>query len=245
MISVEQLLYKIDLKLNKVASGKFQNISTPDKILALNEAQIRLIKQKINLNNLYQAGFDAFKSRYEDLQVLVVPYEELEPKKTKESLTSYQVSLDSLKKEYFLPVDILVLADKGVCKNRILNIPRITRHSELVSMLNNPHFQPSFLYQETIGIISSNKLIVYTKDDFIPRKVQISYLRYPRKMDYAGPENDQPYVHLDGSLSTRVDCELSPHLEDELLELAVYELAINTGNAAAAQGSIAKAKNSE
>lgn len=239
MIPTERLLYKIDLKLNKVASGKFQNISIPDKIIALNEAQVRLIKKKVNINNLYQAGFDSFKSRYEDLQNLVVSYEDLIPTKTTESYTSYKVALETLTQKYFLPISIIVLANKGKCKNRLINIPRITRHAELGGLLDNPHFEPSFLYQETLGVISSNDLMVYTKNDFIPTKVQISYLRYPQDLDYPG------YEHFDGSQSILVDCEFPDHLEDELLELTVNELALNTGNLNAAEASTSKSRNSE
>ena len=45
MILVDSLLYKIDQRLNKLASNDHQEIHLEDKILALNEAQLKLIKQ--------------------------------------------------------------------------------------------------------------------------------------------------------------------------------------------------------
>ena len=47
MILVDSLLYKIDQKLNKLSSNVHQQIPLEDKILALNEAQLKLIKQKL------------------------------------------------------------------------------------------------------------------------------------------------------------------------------------------------------
>ena len=75
MIPVDSLLYKIDQKLNKLSTNEHQQIQLEDKILALNEAQIKLIKQKIDgISIVSGMGMDAFKKRYEDLQSLVMNY---------------------------------------------------------------------------------------------------------------------------------------------------------------------------
>ena len=75
MIPVDSLLYKIDQKLNKLSTNEHQQIQLEDKILALNEAQIKLIKQKVDgFSTIPGLGEDAFKKRYEDLQSLVVAY---------------------------------------------------------------------------------------------------------------------------------------------------------------------------
>ena len=47
MIPVDSLLYKIDQRLNKLSTNEHQQIELEDKILALNEAQIKLIKQRL------------------------------------------------------------------------------------------------------------------------------------------------------------------------------------------------------
>ena len=77
MILVDSLLYKIDQKLNKLSTNDHQQIQLEDKILALNEAQIKLIKQKVDgISTVSGLGFDSFKKRYEDLQRLVEHYED-------------------------------------------------------------------------------------------------------------------------------------------------------------------------
>ena len=74
MIPVDSLLYKIDQKLNKLSTNEHQQIQLEDKILALNEAQIKLIKQKVDGISIIAGGMDAFKKRYEDLQSLILNY---------------------------------------------------------------------------------------------------------------------------------------------------------------------------
>ena len=52
-----------------------QQIQLEDKILALNEAQIKLIKQKTDgISVASELGQDSFKKRNEDLQSLILDY---------------------------------------------------------------------------------------------------------------------------------------------------------------------------
>ena len=48
-ILVNSLLYKIDQRLNKLSSNAHQQIQLEDKILALNEAQLKLIKTDLHI----------------------------------------------------------------------------------------------------------------------------------------------------------------------------------------------------
>lgn len=236
MIRVERLLYRLDQKLNKVASETHQSIPVEDKILALQEAQMRLIKKKVNLNNLYKIGFDGFKVRYEDLQGLVVPYEKLTPSLSKEPITAYEVTIPE---KYYLPIDIILSCSKKGCTKHRVDIKRIVKHGDVTTWVNNPHYTPSFAYQETFAAISNNKIICYTNDDFTIEEMRVSYLRYPAKIDFEG------YITLDSQPSQTVNCELPEYLEDELLELTVMELGFDTENNNAAQAASQKSLNSE
>ncbi len=235
MIRTEQLLYKINLKLNKVATESHQAIPVEDQIMALNEAQMRLIKKKVNLNNLYKIGLDGFKVRYEDLQKLIVPYKSLTATLTNEPISSYSVQTP---KDYYLPVDIIAKATKGKCKDHKIFIKRIVKHGDVTTWLNNPHYEPSFAYQETFAAVSEDKIICYTNDDFTIETINLSYLRYPKKIDFEG------YIGLDNIPTVTQDCELPEYLEDELLELTIMELGINTNNPAG-QTALTKSLNSE
>jgi hypothetical protein len=77
------------------------------------------------------------------------------------------------------------------------------------------------------------------ENSFTITNLFISYLRYPVPMDIAG------YTHLDNTASTTVDCELEAYLENELVELAVEEIADATGNQEQSQSSRVRTKEAE
>src|SRR6478736_7503492 len=107
MISVESLFYKIDQKLNKLASNFHQSISLEDKTLALNEAQIKLIKQKMDGNNVYKLGLDAFKKRYRDLEKFVEDYEDhpISLKLVDKKLNKYVADISNVSPKYMFYID--------------------------------------------------------------------------------------------------------------------------------------------
>jgi len=243
MIFVDSLLYKIDQKLNKLSSNEHQEIPLEDKILALNEAQIKLIKQKLDGDNTVSGlGLDAFKKRYEDLQKLVESYEDhvLDLKETNVDLNKWTASLTNISPAYMFYIDSYVLADKGKCLNRRIKVNQdLARHADIQVILANEHYSPSFEYQDTFNIISSDEISIFTDGTFTPKKLYLSYLRYPKYIDKEG------YVKLDGQESSNQDCELKNYLEDELVDLTVSNLAQYTENNAAIQNAAYRIKTDE
>jgi hypothetical protein len=233
MIPVDSLLYKIDQKLNKLSTNVHQQINLEDKILALNEAQIKLIKQKVDgFSVISGMGLDAFKKRYEDLQSLVITYNHQPLKLTlkNEELNQWFANLHLLVPKYMFYIDSYVLADKGVCKDRKIWINRdLAKHGDLQFILNNTHYKPSFEYQETFNFLSTDEISIFTDGTFTPKDIYMSYMRYPVYIDKTG------YVRFDGTDSVDQDCELELYLEDELVDLTVQNLAMYTENQSAAQ----------
>tara|TARA_R100000541_G_scaffold53014_1_gene60876 strand:+ start:548 stop:1279 length:732 start_codon:yes stop_codon:yes gene_type:complete len=233
MIPVDSLLYKIDQKLNKLSTNEHQQIALEDKILSLNEAQIKLIKQKVDGFSVpSRLGYDSFKKRYEDLQNLVIDFtnQPLPLVESNKELNQWNADLTVLKPKYMFYVDSYVLADKGRCKDRIVWINKdLSKHGDLSLLLNNDHYKPSFEYQETLNGISSSEISIYTDGTFTPTTIQIMYMRYPVYINKAG------YIMLDGTPSTNVNCELEEYLEDEIVDLTVQNLAMYTENSAAVQ----------
>lgn len=233
MIPVDSLLYKIDQKLNKLSTNVHQQINLEDKILALNEAQIKLIKQKVDGFSVVSGmGLDAFKKRYEDLQSLIITYnhQPLDLKVKNKELNQWFAKLHQLSPKYMFYIDSYITADKGRCKDRIIWINRdLAKHGDLQFILNNTHYKPSFEYQETFNFLSSDEISVFTDGTFDPKQVFISYMRYPIYIDKEG------YVRLDGTNSVNQDCELELYLEDELVDLTVQNLAMYTENVSAVQ----------
>lgn len=235
MIPVDSLLYKIDQRLNKLSSNDHQQIQLEDKILALNEAQIKLIKQKIDgISIVSGLGMDAFKKRYEDLQSLIIPYDEgkLSLTLVDPILNRWEADLTKLKPQYMFYEDAYILADKGRCKDRVIWVNKeLAKHGDHQFLANNEHYKPSFEYQETFNWLSSDAISIFTDGTFEPKGIYIMYTRYPIYIDKKG------YVKFDGTDSEDVDCELEAYLEDELLDLTVQNLAMFTENQSAIQNS--------
>jgi hypothetical protein len=233
MIPVDSLLYKIDQKLNKLSTNEHQQIALEDKILALNEAQIKLIKQKVDgFSTVSGQGMDSFKKRYEDLQNLVIPYTSGELTLTLKDarINQWAANLNTLSPKYMFYVDSYVLATKGRCVDRKIWINKdLAKHGDLSLLLNNTHYKPSFEYQETFNFLSSDEINIYTDGTFTPSKIYVSYMRYPVYIDKVG------YINFDGVASTNVNCELELYLEDELVDLTVQNLAMYTENQSAVQ----------
>jgi hypothetical protein len=243
MIPVDSLLYKIDQKLNKLSTNEHQQINLEDKILALNEAQIKLIKQKVDgFSTISGMGLDAFKKRYEDLQSLVITYNHqplsLELKNVE--LNQWFANIHLLDPKYMFYIDSYVLADKGPCTDRKIWINRdMAKHGDLQFILTNTHYRPSFEYQETFNFISSDEISIFTDGTFTPKDIYVSYMRYPQYINKTG------YVMLDGEDSYDQDCELETYLEDELLDLTVQALAMYTENQSAVQNSMYRIQTNE
>ena len=233
MIPVDSLLYKIDQKLNKLSTNEHQRIQIEDKILALNEAQLKLIKQKVDgISVISGLGFDAFKKRYQDLQRLVENYIDhpLDLTLHDINLNQWIANISVLTPKYMFYVDSYLLADKGRCKNRIIWINQdLSKHGDTGILLKNEHYKPSFEYQETFNIVSSDEISIFTDGTFVPTKLYLMYLRYPVYIDKTG------YVKFDGTDSVNTNCELEEYLEDELIDLTVQSLAMYTENASAVQ----------
>lgn len=232
MISIKEILYDIDLKLNKIGSNEHQGIELENKIIAVNDAHINLIKTKFSENNVYKSGLDSFQKRYNDLETLVEKDKFLPLTNDNSPLKSYSCNLELLKPEYMLgiPGSEYILADKGDCKNHILVVDQV-RHGDINVVLNNSNTSPSFEYQNTPGTITGHRWQVYTDGTFSPKRMYLWYVRYPKKVDFPG------YEHFDGKASIEIDSELPYYLKEELVDIVVRNLALSSENQNAVQAS--------
>lgn len=228
MIGVEELIYDIDLKLNKVATFGHQAIAIEDKLIALNDAQIALIKSKVVSFHPGAYGLDSYKKRYEDLQLLFVPHKELAIKKDAKSfLNRYVAPITVTFTDYLFYIDSYFLCSNQYCSGHHVKGFRV-KHADLQVILTGANTCPSFSYQEMPVTVSNNSLECYSDGTFQVDRAFLSYLRYPRKINIEG------FIDFDGAPSITSDCELPYYLKDEVVNLAVEQLAVSTENSPAA-----------
>ncbi len=137
------------------------------------------------------------------------------------------------------PLDMYTLCTSGKCINRPVYLSKLQKHGDISTINFNTHYSPSFAWQESFAVMSGNKIIVYTDGTFVVNHLYISYMRYPQKIDSIG------YINFDGTASINQNCELADYLEDELLDLTVLELAIDTENTPVIQANEIRNKNNE
>jgi hypothetical protein len=242
MIPVERLHYKLDMRLNRLASNEHQYISEEDKDFALNEARLRLVKNKLGPDK-YGHGLDGFRERYMDLESLIVPHEKLSVTKVKTGSRSiYEAAIATTQKPFMLPVDAYTVCTLGKCSGRTVWIENIAPHSDVPVFLNSTHLQPSFGYQVTFATLSDDRFQIYTDDPqgaFKVDSLYLSYLRFPQEICIGGyPKIEDPK----GPDRPKSDSDFPEDLEEELLDIATEILAFATNNETAAQAALLRQK---
>lgn len=224
MISVDELLYEtFVLRLEK--DGRFNNASIPleNRIMYLNQAQIQLIKSYYGENNIYKLGFEAFKKRIDDLQILVVPDVKLPIKSgIKTKYNKYVVDISSAK-DYMLYIQSYITATKGKCKNRVI-YNNLVERADIDNYFKSSYNTPSFEWQEEPATIANNTIEVYTDGTYKPEYLYLDYIKYPPKIDKKG------YVNFDGTNSIDQNSILPEYLKNDLINTTCEIVASSLEN---------------
>lgn len=96
-----------------------------------------------------------------------------------------------LPKNYFDFSNLHILASKGVCENKRMTCEEI-KDDDKNHILDNTYLKPSFKHREAPFNLASDKIILYTADDFTTDSAILSYYRYPIQMgliDEYNPES--------------------------------------------------------
>lgn len=223
--------YDFKLKLDKIDS-----LSQPDFNVAqidwlLNEAQDVFTKQRYQVNNIYQSGFEASQKRHDDLKSLHIKWP-LQPEITLVDLSGvYELDLATLSYPYWFLTRITVSTlDAANCVGTAS--VQIVQNDDLNDILRDPFNSP---YLEGIpanfGRSSSgtgSSLYLYPGDlTLVTAKAE--YIKRPAKMYLTS------YTYIDGTTTTPQDCELPEHTHSEIVDIAVQLAASITQNPDLAQ----------
>lgn len=164
---------KIDLRLNKGASGDYDNIWSHNKEEAFNKAVNDWVRRQKHGKNQTQEGDEETDMRVDDLQLLL-----------KKDVLSVRdkglyVETDKLPADYLYYKRLTPLASKGLCKS-------VTMKSHLREEANVDDIMslPSFDFEETFHTLIGNKAHVYHNNDFKIDRVELVYYRKPKYYDF-------------------------------------------------------------
>lgn len=207
-MTIQEAYKRFLLKINKNDTNTEVSISSAEFVIIFNEQSLVWLKEKIK----QKASTDSIN----DLDQLLVS--ELELSNFQE--TKNHVDFD-LPEDYFEFVTARAIAEKDNCEKEldIINIKPKEKNQWLRDDLNNPSFE----WEETISIITNNKIEVY-KEDFDINGILLSYYKKPNKIDIEG------YIHIDKTPSKTIHPDLSDQNVNEIINRCASAVAMDYQN---------------
>lgn len=217
-MSIDETLYRLKLKYDKLDTQQRFNLSIPQYILFLNEAQRRVVNRKYSKDNIYKLGFQEMQKRVRELQKLVKPTEILPA--TAIDIYTYSADLTSLTYPLlYINRGQSVGVHEG-CTTLGENLDnREVLDNDLNHILRDEHLKPSYNFREVPVGYRDDKIYVYSDGTFTIQSVKIDGIREPKLMDKAG------YTHFDSTASVNQDCELPDYVVDEIIDETVILLS--------------------
>ena len=197
---------KFLFEVNKNDTNSNVKISKAQFVLSFNREK-RLFIDTIIKNN---EGSDYI----EDIQELLVLDKKLDKLSTGKLNDSFKLPEDFSRR-----ATMYIVASKGECKDNVMVVWPIKPKNKDI-YLQNSNLNPSFEYQETIGILNSNNLTIY-KTDF---KIDEAYLNYYKEANDIDLEG---YRKIDGTLSTNIDSNLSGENVEQIISLTAQRILNN------------------
>lgn len=94
---------------------------------------------------------------------------------------------------------ILAKASKPKCDEKVLIVRRI-QHQKLSEALRSPFLKPSFEWEETIGLLNTNKKLDVYQDGFSISEIMIDYIKKHPRITTASLAEDGQYEDADGTI---------------------------------------------
>jgi len=218
------LQLKIRERLNKLASNDYDNIECWQVVEAFNKVQIEWTRRQLRGSNIFQDGDEQSRRRVDDLQRLLVPGLAI-PISDK---GIYYETDDELPVNYLEFKRVDVKAKNECCEDKRPMTVYLAEEGNRAQLLRDQHKKPSFEWAETFLTLVSNKIRIFTNDEFELADAELTYYRFPRYIQIEGCVD--PYT-LQAS-ATDVECEFKDDIVELLIDETVAVLAgdIESGN---------------
>jgi hypothetical protein len=214
------LVIKVKQRLNKLDSQDYDNIECWQVVEAFNKAQVEWVRRQLHGINIVKEGDEQSTRRIDDLQLLLgtinIPF-------IKSDISSYS----DLPTNYLQWKRVDVTAKKGCCDDRRMSV-YLAEEGNLNQLLFDEAKKPSFEWAETFATLKSNRVNVYTNNDFDISSGALTYYRQPVRIEVQGCVD--PYTGT--QTVTNVECEFKDDIIEVLIDEAVSVLAgdIESGN---------------
>jgi len=218
-MTIQEMNYDFRIKSDEVEALSNKAFLDAEIDWLLNEAQMRVIKQRLNLNNTRSRGFEMDQKRIDDLKELVVTYVE-QPSLVPIFHTEdhiYELDLQNLSQEYFyfLAAKADLVEDGCSYKADIRVIQTDDIEDAMEDPFNNSNTGTVLANFGRASSSDSSALYLYPHLEHTIDAIKVKYLKKPRRMNLG------TYTYIDGTNPGAVDCELSEHIHNEIVDEAV------------------------
>lgn len=207
------LQIKVRERLNKLSSQDYDNIECWQISEAFNKAQLEWVRRQIHVGAGHMHSDESSKMQIDDIQPLLV------------SKAINIVAQNGFYETALIPSDYLYF--KRISANSLSNCcpPRKlviyeAAAADVDNLLSDVHKKPSVEWGETFFTMQSNKLRIYTNNEFA---IDTPVLTYYRKPAFVTFNNCTSLT--DGSPTIDVECEFKDDVVEVILDNAVAILA--------------------
>lgn len=202
---------KVKQRLNKLASNDYDNIQPWQIVEAFNKGMVDWCRRNLHGTNSKQEGDEQSTRRIDDLQILLKETGLL----TMVKRDSFYETVGELPADYFQWKRVDVKATKECCTDPRRMMIYLVEEGNITEILKDKNKQPNFEWGEALATLKTNKLRVYTNNEFDVAETNLSYYKQPRKIEIVGTSN--PYTQT--TTTVEVECEF----KDDLVEVFIDE----------------------
>lgn len=205
-MNIASMHTQFKFQMDKLDSLNYPNFQENEIDLLLNQAQDALVKERYGKNNLKKESFEETQKRTEDLKNITV----------NAVLTPGPVfpadGIDTTSRFFTLPTDHwFIIQERCVitypnCKNAVVGDlveVRPTQHSEFSKIIKDPFKKPNS--SKVLRLMENGRIEVVTAPGHTVLAYRLRYIKEPIRVSLAG----------------LVNCELSSHLHQEIVNKAV------------------------
>lgn len=172
-MTISQVSAKIDLRLNKSASGDYDNIWSYVKEEAFTKGTLEWVRRQIHGKNQTQEGDEESTMRVDDLQILL----KVDSLNVRDKGLFAQT--DKLPTDYIYYKRLTPIVSKGRCEG-----VKMKSHLKEEANVDDIIQLPSFKFEETFHTFINNRIHVYHNRDFKVDKAELTYYRLPKKYNF-------------------------------------------------------------
>ena len=206
-MTAAEMVLNFKFRLDKVDSLNYPNFENSEVDLLLNQATERIIKQRYGTTNTKKTSFEETQKRSEDLKNIVVTAPALLVFQNVNNINNDAAFVTLPSDHYFTIFEncvIQYLDCKGLTVQNTVPVVAI-QHNDYNKNIDNPFNKPN--KNKVLRLMENGQVELIPEPNALIVQYKLRYIRKPATIDSVNLPN--------------VDSDLSEHLHDEIVDMAV------------------------